>query len=217
MHTHSCEFNNFLIHLWPVQLFFLFQLKEYWMPGLLLLQVLWLLHVVSTSDMLSMSRCESMITEKLLLLQKHGTISYGMLRFTNLGLWGPSSTGSVGSCREMLEPRASSTNLSGQLIFLESKLWGNIFQFVNIACTLCSSSMVHEPWKIMALYRFRNLLFSLMSLFFIVLHLIYLRFSLFRGCLWQWHMLFFRIYFAWKCIKIIYIFYFLKLIFDVIH
>jgi len=45
----------------------------------------------------------------------------------------------------MLEPRASSTNLSGQLIFLESKLWGNIFQFVNIACTLCSSFMVHEP------------------------------------------------------------------------
>jgi hypothetical protein len=69
----------------------------------------------------------------------------------------------------------------------------------------------------MALSRFRNLLFSLMSLFFIVLHQIYLRFSLFRECLLQWHILFFRIYFAWKCIKIIYIFYFFKLIFDVIH
>jgi hypothetical protein len=68
----------------------------------------------------------------------------------------------------------------------------------------------------MALSRFTNLLFSLMSLFF-VLHLIYLRFSVFRGCLWPWHMLSFRIYFVWKCIKIIYIFYFLKLIFDVIR
>jgi hypothetical protein len=41
----------------------------------------------------------------------------------------------------------------------------------------------------MALSRFRNLLFSLMSLFF-VLHLIYLRFSVFRGCLWPWHVVF---------------------------
>ena len=72
---------------------------------------------------------------------------------------------------------------SGQLVFLESKLWGNIFQFVNIACTLCSSFVVHEPWKIMALSRFRNLLFSLKSLFLIVLYLNYLRFILFRGCL----------------------------------